>query len=259
MKHIAILYLILGIWPYIVGQEFLESQNKETYLRQAISHLAGKELNQKKDFIIIKSYEDVHNFYLVQHFENEFVEAVNIVPPKLSITNTRIVKISFDSITDLIWISNKRWNGILNTVEEVPFEKLKGRFIDEKFNKIIRNFETAKKIDRIIEDYGKIMIVRSDNGIPVYNEHTNNYKRFAVEIEYPAIATEFNVQGLVKVGYVMTTDCSCKEFVIFKDPGYGCAQSLIKSIKEMHHKLSKDDCGNSEPIFIEISADFILQ
>jgi outer membrane biosynthesis protein TonB len=54
-----------------------------------------------------------------------------------------------------------------------------------------------------------------------------------VNLEYPEIAAELGVQGIVKLSFKTNSDCSVTDFNVISGLGHGCDKSAIKSVKKM--------------------------
>ena len=147
------------------------------------------------------------------------------------------------------------------TNSENPFKGINTRFPSKTFDRLQPEIhELIKKsyLEEIKKKYGEIKVIRSGDLHQAYFQLTKDIELISVSINYPQQARMNGTQGIVEIGYVLTTEFEIADLKVFRDLKDGCTESVINSIKELNMKMKEKRYDQGENIYFEESVIFKL-
>jgi hypothetical protein len=251
--------ILISSCTNLVCQDKITREPVQPIIINGLNYLNDKDLNFKKDNILFLTYQDSSRYYKLERFEEGKVLTYEIAPPNFESLNSAPIVLEFDSISDIIWINGKKWTAILNTIHTLPFEDLQGKLYDKEFEKIKSIFNEATYFNKIYDTFGSIKKIKSTTDKANFFNSQGQLTEFKMDITYPRQARENNIQGNVRIGYVLTSGSKPVDFYVFEDPGYGCAQSVIDAINKLSSDIQSNGLIKSDPVYIEVTTCFKLQ
>ncbi len=81
----------------------------------------------------------------------------------------------------------------------------------------------------------------------------------AKNIEYPLLAREANIEGVVVLGFVVGKDGSINDITIMKDIGAGCGKEALRVVKNMPRWIPGEANGHAVKVRFTLPVRFKLQ
>lgn len=258
MKKISYLYILLIFNSNLVYSQ--TNENIQSKIIEAIDLVAKETIENPKDIVLVRKYNS-DNYYRIQKFKDTILVTNLVLPPDLNNIQTDITDIEKDSISDVIWIKKKKFQSLKLTNSENPFTNLNSRFPSKTFERLQPEInELIKKsyLNEIKRKYGDIKVIKAGDLHQTYFELTKDIELISVSINYPQQARKNGTQGIVEIGYVLTSEYEIADLRVFRDLKDGCTESVINSINELNKKMKEKGYDHSENIYIEVNTIFKL-
>lgn len=260
MKKLTLLLIILTLKSYSVwSQTEIQNQIQEK-IKEALEVVSKETIQNPKDLVFIRKYNS-NRFYQVINFNKPKLVTNEVLPPSIDIHKNEIIEIETDSISDVIWVKKKKFQSLKMTNSENPFTKLNSRFPSKTFERLQPEIhELIKKsyLDEIKGKYGDIKVIKAGDLQQTYYQLTKDIELISVSINYPQRARMNGTQGIVEIGYVLTTEYEIVDLKVFRDLKDGCTESVINSINELNNKMKEKRYDQGENIYIEVIVIFKL-
>ena len=258
MKNTFYLYILLILNSSIVYSQ--SNENIQNKIIEAINLVAKETIENPKDIVLVRKYSS-DKFYRIFKFADSILFTNLVLPPSPDNIQTEVFEIDKDSISDVIWIKKNKFQSLKMTNSENPFKGINTRFPSKTFDRLQPEIhELIKKsyLEEIKKKYGEIKVIRSGDLHQAYFQLTKDIELISVSINYPQQARMNGTQGIVEIGYVLTTEFEIADLKVFRDLKDGCTESVINSIKELNMKMKEKRYDQGENIYFEESVIFKL-
>jgi len=198
MKRLLLIMIILLSVFLAVGQELKEKEIKFHKSKQV-----------KETFEVLKSDKKIkHGIYISYFKGSDNSESIKHIHQKGNYNNGQ---------KDGLWTIFKR-----------------PRMEKKKF--IYGELDSVGNYKKGIKSGIWITSTKEDGQVKIRYDFDENKKvdpLINVNLEYPEIAAELGVQGIVKLSFKTNLDCSVSDVKVVSGLGHGCDKSAIKSVKKM--------------------------
>jgi hypothetical protein len=258
MKNTFYLYILLILNSSIVYSQ--SNENIQNKIIEAIDLVAKETIENPKDIVLVRKYSS-DKFYRILKFSDSILVTNLVLTPSPDNIQTEVFEIDKDSISDVIWLKKNKFQSLKMTNSENPFKGINSRFPSKTFERLQPEIhELIKKsyLEEIKKKYGEIKVISSGDLHQTYFQLTKDIELISVPINYPQQARMNGTQGIVEIGYVLTTEFEIADLKVFRDLKDGCTESVINSIKELNMKMKEKKYDQGENIYIEESVIFKL-
>ena len=213
------------------------------YTKKFTKFPKSKQISQS--YYVLKSNKNIKNGEYISYFklskrelqlvENGVIDLKNYIKEKGNYLNNK---------KEGKWIENT----------STSISKI-GNYINGKKTGIWNTYYNGDRIESYDYDNKKkvgIWLTKRENGKVIERyDYDNNIKLqpiIRIDVSYPSIAKEKNIQGIVKLKYHISKDCSIKNVVVTKSLSPECDQAAIEAINKFGELLKKygDNCENKD-------------
>lgn len=244
----------------------------QKYVREGLDYALELKQYNPKDLIIVQ-IAGSDKFYLINKFNEDFLEVNEVVPPEFLNIQEKNIEMAKDSVVGILWVKKKKFDAINISKPIQSFSSLKWKFDNVRFvelnanidkiyaseAKILLDIEKEEHINNLKIEYPDIEIVKFTNGEGLGFIMPDVGIILSNPIVYPLEAKQNGIQGVVEIGYVVTKNGSIEDIKVFSGLGYGCTEAVIDALYGFEEQLKETQYSVDRDFYIETEVPFTLQ
>ena len=230
LKTVLFFFLLLGCnstspaqsieaYPDALPQTFSSKNDWEKFLENHLVY-PEKHFSQKKETqfivkIIISEKGEVQEIVFPDQVEYEFQSEC-----------LRLIRL-------LEWVPGKK-----NDMNVISSVSLKFEFNIDRYKKAVkkRGFSKPKTDKKVLVDSSNLVIQYPDKIAEFYQGENQLNEYLSETLEYPVLARNQNIQGIVQLSFVIETNGMISNIKVDKPLGAGCSEAAVEVIRDTRWK-----------------------